>query len=156
MRNDLAMLLFGERFCQLSTGEAALHSTDAHEGELWSGMYELERQTLHGVERFLLITTRIHLAGCDWSTRLASQLVPGCISCPGQRRCRVTELVTTRYLSVLRRLAREFRATPSAAFFDYVLAHEQAIRETTRRERDHREDSLQPIEDLLGKVPEAA
>jgi hypothetical protein len=60
---------------------------------------------------------------------------------------------TRRYLPVFRRLATRFAGSDSSDFFDYVVAHELAIVEFTRRELDHRDDSLQPVRELLGRVP---
>lgn len=66
---------------------------------------------------------------------------------------RAVAIGTHRYLPVFERLARRFAGSGLAPFFEYVVAHEQAIREAARSELGGREDSLAPVEALLGKMP---
>lgn len=132
---------------------AERHARNAAQREIWAALHELERQTRDATYDRLGDTagrfaTAAHLANAGGAANGVAVT-----ALPHRLQMHSLIMATKPFLPHFRRLDRYFATTSQAAFFRYVLAHELAIAELGRRVLTHHDNTLAPVQALLGSVP---
>jgi hypothetical protein len=149
-QDDLNLVLSSETVGEHLFGTAEKLTRRQDRSKKWRRLAELEAETLKRFERFL--SEQGAHARPPRLPRLQAWVFGSAFGLlPWRLAMHLLEKGTGPFLEAFQRLQREVGDT-DLAFFQHLVAHEQAIIEFTRRERDGKEaDSLAPVDALLGE-----
>lgn len=124
------------------------------EKNMWAALHELETQTHSAV--FEMLGDEAHRFIPRDKVAAASGVAAGMGLAALPRRLRFYALAegTRVFVPRFQKLANHFNGTQWGPFFQYVLEHELAIADMSRRALAHDLAFLAPIENLLGQIPE--
>lgn len=150
---SVRVLVVSEVFGVEAAAFAERHARTAAQREIWAALHELERQTRDAIydrlgDTAVRFATAARVANATGTANGAAVTV-----LPHRLQMRSLVVATKPFLPHFRKLERHFAGSPSATFFNYVLAHELAIAELGGRVLGHHDEPLAPVEALLGKVP---
>jgi hypothetical protein len=150
---SVRVLVVSEVFGVEAAAFAERHASNAAQRQIWALLHELERQTRDAIydrlgDTAVRFATAARVANASGTANGAAVAV-----LPHRLQMRSLVVATKPFLPHFRKLERHFAGSPSAKFFDYVLAHELAIAELGRRVLSNHDEPLAPVESLLGNVP---
>lgn len=149
VRADLRRLVESEELGESFFSAAADRAHRNRDAEAWQALHRLEVQTNRGIKRFVehhgieLATTnrRAETAGAFAGSAL--------VYLPWPVQLQSVRVATHRYLPAFQRLSAAFTNSQYQPFFEYVVQHELAIIDFTRRALDSSRAALNAVQDLL-------
>lgn len=124
------------------------------EKNMWAALHELETQTHNAVLEALGDEAQLFVSREKVAAASGAAAGAGLAALPRRLRFHALAEGTRIFVPRFRKLADHFDGTRWGPFFHYVLEHELAIADMSRRALAHDSTFLSPIEILLGKVPE--
>jgi hypothetical protein len=150
---SIQVLIGSEVFGVEVFARAERHARTPADRHLWGALHELETQTRLAV--FARLSADIDRLRANQHLAKAVGVASGAAMpmLPKRLQLRSVVLGAKPFLSHFERLNAHFAATPDAAFFAYVLAHERAIIEVGRLALAGEANAVGPVVALLGRVP---